>query len=387
MTLMRIIVLIGFISFTISNVFAQVEVGKQAPPISIDKWIDNPHVDPKGIEGNAIVLDFWFTHCAPCVYTIPHLNDLSEMYQNDSIVFIGITYENERDVQNFLSKKRMLLNVGSDTTYTTMKAYEIEGYPTTFLIDKDGLLRWRGHPTHLNTDLIDALLDKKYYPEVEGDQGISMTTSNSDIGKSVTYPISVSKNDYMNVASGWKSDAGELSIVNQSLADVMALLLQKSQSRISVADTNKYDIRFKIPNDLPQSEVRGAIIKSLLNELSLAIKSRPEHLNGFELTVSNDSLLAHNALNPSKVYRNKKTSTNQTFWMGEGVQLSDLVLEIENRFGTYVYDRTNIFGFFELKFPFANLDNARSYLLETYGLELVPTLIDVEITEIIHNHH
>jgi len=379
---MRIIVLIGFLSFTFYNVLAQVEAGKKAPAISIDEWIDNPHADPREIEGKAIVLDFWFTHCAPCVYTIPHLNDLSEKYQNDSIVFIAITYENKQEVQKFLSKKKMLSNIGSDTSYTTINAYEFEGYPTTFLIDSDGFLRWKGHPSHLDTELIDALLDKKYYPQVEGDHGISITISNSDIKEAYTYPISVTKNDYMNEASGWKLDASELSIVNHSLGDVMAFLLQKSQSRISVADTNKYDIRFIISKDLPRSEVRGAIIKSLLNELSLVIESNPKRLNGFELIVSNDSLLAHNALNPNKVYHGKKTSANQTFWKGEGVLLSDLVLEIENRFGTYIDDKTNIFGFFELKFPLVNLDNARNYLLETYGLELVPTLINLEIIEI-----
>jgi len=55
---------------------AQVEVGEIAPVISVEKWVDNPDYEFRKIKNKAVVLDFWFTACAPCVYTIPHLNEL-----------------------------------------------------------------------------------------------------------------------------------------------------------------------------------------------------------------------------------------------------------------------------------------------------------------------
>jgi uncharacterized protein (TIGR03435 family) len=369
------------------SAFAQIEIGKKAPLISVDEWVDNPHEKFRNIEGKAIVLDFWFTHCAPCVYTIPHLNELVKKHEDDSIVFIAITYENRSEIQKFLSKKTFLSNIGIDSSYTIINAYEVKGYPTTFLIDKDGILRWTGHPSHLNTELIDVLLDKKYYPEVKPDDIIQTSNFSGEQDRDYNYPIEVSKNDYMGAASGMQFNTTELSIVNQSLDRVMAYPLQKSESRISIVDTNRYDVRFKLSKKLPQDKVREAIIKSLLNELSMKIETSPTQRNGFDLILSNDSLFINNAINPDKIYYGMGTSTDRTFWKGDGVQIPQLARELENRFETYINDKTNLHGFFEFKIPITAFDDAKNYLLETYRLKLVPARLQIEITEIKNKHN
>ncbi len=75
-----LLVIIIFLNVT-PSLIAQVLIGEPAPEITVDTWVSNPSYAFKKIEGKTILLDFWFTHCAPCIYTVPHLNDLSEEYK------------------------------------------------------------------------------------------------------------------------------------------------------------------------------------------------------------------------------------------------------------------------------------------------------------------
>ncbi|QDH79826.1 redoxin domain-containing protein [Echinicola soli] len=382
---MKRIILINILLLAAVNAYAQVQIGEKAPAISVDKWINNSDHDEPSTAGKAIVLDFWFTNCGPCIYTIPHLNDLTEEYKNENISFISITYENEDDVSKFLSKKKILAHVGTDTAYQTINKYEVKAYPTTFLIDENGILKWRGHPSLLTSDMIDALLHKKRYPQVMTDQQNPVSVLNKELSTDHIYPITVSKNNYMN-GSGMQFNLRELSLVNQPLDEILTFLLQKSKSRISITDQNRYDVRFKFPEDLPHDERRTAATKSLLNELDYQLTIEKKEVEGYVLKILNDSLFIKNAIDTTKVYSAKGISTNSTYWEGNGVPTQDLVGELEDRFKIFVIDKTKLNGCFELKFPIKTFDVARSYLLDHYGLALTQGRFEVEITQIASKH-
>lgn len=360
------------------NLFAQIEVGSKAPPIEVN-WVDNPNATFKEIADKAMVLDFWFTSCAPCVYTIPHLNDLAEKYKEDDITFVAISFEDKEALSFFLDKKKLLANIGSDTSYTTINQFGVKSYPTTFLIDKKGIIRWEGHATHLKEEQIDLLLGKKYYSTVEG-AGILPETSTKDFKKDLIYPISVEVNNYMDGASGMQFNEGELSIVNYSLSKVLSDLVGKNAQRIEVADTNLYDVRFKIPNELPKEKVMEAITKSLVKKLNLELKEESRMVNGYELLVENDSLFLNNAVKPGRQYQGGGSSTTRTHWKGTGVKMISLIKYLENRFGIYIDDKTQMNGFFEFEIAKESIAVASESLMNQYGLKLVNKEIEVTFT-------
>ncbi|WP_041738627.1 redoxin domain-containing protein [Echinicola vietnamensis] len=364
---------------------AQVAVGEKAPAIEVDTWVNHDNGDVPKTTGQAIVLDFWFTSCAPCIYTIPHLNDLTEEYKNDNISFIAITYEKEEDISTFLSKKEYLAHVGTDTSYQTIHKYEVNAYPTTFLIDEKGILKWKGHPSLLTNDMIDELLHKKHDPQVVTNNPAAPL--NKELRLNHIYPITVTKNDYMDEeVVGFQFNLREYSLVNQTLAENLTFLLQKSKSRISVNDQNNYDVRFKFPKDLPPNERRPTIVRSLLHELDYDLIQEQKEVAGYALDIANDSLFIRHAVDTTKAYSGGGTSTSGNYWQGNGVPMQGLVDELENRFQIYVTDRTKLNGYFELKFPFKTFDGARSYLLDHYGISLKPDQFDVEITKIVEKH-
>lgn len=359
---------------------SQVEIGEPAPVIQVDEWLDNPWHQKEEMNGKAIVLDFWFTSCAPCVYTIPHLNDLAKSYKNEDIVFLSITFESKEEVVPFLSRKEMLSTIGTDTTYATIEAFGVEGYPQTFLIDKDGILRWAGNPSHLNAQQIDLLIDKKYYSTIESTTNRTVSGTTNEEVENLILPTTISINDYMESGSGWQSNAREFSVVNKSLNELFAYLLEKSEQRIITSDTNRYDVLIKFPANMKNKDIKSVMTNSILSELSMEIINKEEVTEGYQLRIVSDSLFNTNAINPEVTYYGMGSSVNKEYWSAKGAQMSDLIMALESRFDVVIEDHTQLFGYFEFQFPIKSFSEARQYLYNEYGLEFQPSEIKTEIS-------
>lgn len=273
-----------------------------------------------------------------------------------------------------------MANIGSDPSHQTINAFGVELYPTTFLIDNKGILRWKGYPSQLTSDMIDVLINKKYYPEVIINPEIRPSTQKIEFDPDFVYPIEVRINDYMEGGHGMQHISTELSIVNRQFVDIMAILLQKSNSKILVTDSNKYDVRFKIPPELPQEKIMEKITESLLTELGYQLKTERKQVDGFVMQLTNDSLFIQNAIDTTKVYQGMGSSSTQTHWQGKGAMMSHLTGELESRFGIVIDDHTELNGYFEFDFPTTSFEEARSYLFKKFGLSLNPARVQVEIS-------
>ncbi|MDH5367746.1 MAG: redoxin domain-containing protein [Cyclobacteriaceae bacterium] len=377
----KLFVLIGILTITVfSKSKAQVHVGEIIPDISIEKWIENPNYEFQGIENKAIVLDFWYTTCAPCVYTIPHLNDLSKLYAKEDIVFVAVSFEEETTIKKFLAKKKILANIGSDTARNVIDEFGINLYPTTFLIDKTGNIRWRGYPAQLTTEMIDELLRKKYYPQIKAADPTTVSAAlNNDFDKELIYPIEVNVNNSMNGVNGMQFNKMELSYVNRPLEDVVAFLLDKKKNTILVKDTNRYDIRFKIPPEIPTYTIKDKITESLMTELGYKLKTEKKLVEGYIMHLVKDSLFIQNAIDTTKVYHGMGTSATQTHWKGSGILMQILIQELESMFKILIDDQTALNGYFEFDIPISSFEETRNYLLKTYGLSLNPSQLEIKI--------
>ncbi|KAJ5074285.1 thiol:disulfide interchange protein dsbe [Anaeramoeba ignava] len=133
------------------------EIGSEAPPIKVGKWLKNG-IDIEGLIGTkAIVLEFWAFWCPPCIRAIPHINKLSQQFQD--IVFIGMT-SNRNDLkqsEDLVEKMKNDMDYHiaiddedgtTDTNY--MKKFGVSGIPHCFFISKEGKILWHGHPMELD---------------------------------------------------------------------------------------------------------------------------------------------------------------------------------------------------------------------------------------------
>jgi len=112
--------------------------GKQIPRFK-EKTIAGEKLRSENLKGKILVINFWFTACPPCVAEIPALNKLREEYDNKNIRFLSVTFDDKWTVGKFL--KRLPFNFDNivDASFTR-DAFGIRIYPTTFVIDQNGVI-------------------------------------------------------------------------------------------------------------------------------------------------------------------------------------------------------------------------------------------------------
>ncbi len=102
--------------------------------------LDNKTIKLSDFKGDIVLIDFFYKSCYPCMLALPALQDLHERYYDKGLRIIGIdpfdTKEKD-DIANFLSKRGVTYTVllgGKDVA----GEYHVSGYPTIYLIDKNG---------------------------------------------------------------------------------------------------------------------------------------------------------------------------------------------------------------------------------------------------------
>jgi len=66
-------------------------IGKRAPDISAETWINTFPLALKRLRGKVVVIDFWATWCHPCRMVIPWLIEQYNKHKDKGLIIIGLT--------------------------------------------------------------------------------------------------------------------------------------------------------------------------------------------------------------------------------------------------------------------------------------------------------
>ena len=157
--------------FTLSSQAIQaLEVTEQAPDIIITDWYNKPNSLIQDKNGKTVYLvEFWASWCKPCIPSVKFLNELQKKYKKQGLEIIAITDESQGDTIKFLKEHNIQYSVGFDKDGKTMQSYltDKDGLPTSFIINKDGVVVYKGHPMKSETILKQVLNDKYDLAEVK----------------------------------------------------------------------------------------------------------------------------------------------------------------------------------------------------------------------------
>jgi len=128
-----------------------------APEIAGGVWINSEPLMLKSLHGRVVLIEFWTFACYNCRNTLPSLKKWDAQYREQGLTIIGVhtpELDFERDIDQLrreVSKLGIKYPVVTDQDYSTWKAYRVEAWPTLFLLDKQGRVRW----THVGEGFYD----------------------------------------------------------------------------------------------------------------------------------------------------------------------------------------------------------------------------------------
>ncbi len=141
-----------------------------APELAIGDWINSEPLKLTDLRGRVVLIEFWTFGCINCRNTLPHVNSWNDRYREKGLTVIGVhspEFDEERIVEHL---RRAIASLGirypvvTDNDYKTWNAYKVEAWPTLFLLDKQGRIRWMqvGEGNYDETErLIQKLLTEK----------------------------------------------------------------------------------------------------------------------------------------------------------------------------------------------------------------------------------
>jgi len=128
-----------------------------APELKIIEWIGREPTTLSSFRGKVVLLDFWATWCGPCISTFPRLRDWHKKYAGNDFALIGVTQYYGSGGGKKMTPLQELAYLGefkekyklpyplavAERTEDSMK-YGISAYPTTILLDRNGVVRYIG---------------------------------------------------------------------------------------------------------------------------------------------------------------------------------------------------------------------------------------------------
>jgi beta-lactamase regulating signal transducer with metallopeptidase domain/thiol-disulfide isomerase/thioredoxin len=125
------------------------DLGTPAPELAVAGWIDGKARSLAQYRGKVVVVDFWGIWCGPCVRQLPMRKNLEAKYRDHDVVFLtihtaGTEMEPIRDFERQMKFDfATALDAGDDASEgVTAKRYSVRGFPTTFIIGRDGRIAW-----------------------------------------------------------------------------------------------------------------------------------------------------------------------------------------------------------------------------------------------------
>jgi cytochrome c-type biogenesis protein len=121
------------------------EIGQPAPDYRA-VTLDGDSVSLARSRGRVTLLNVWATWCHPCREEIPVLQALHERFQPRGFDLIGVSVDGrgeEATIREFARDFGMTYDLWHDPEERVQSTFLAVGVPATFLIDRDGVLRWR----------------------------------------------------------------------------------------------------------------------------------------------------------------------------------------------------------------------------------------------------
>ena len=131
-----------------------------APEITGQTWINAAPMHLADLKGKVVLVEFWTFGCSNCRNVEPHVKGWHEQYAEQGLVVIGVhTPETDferysKNVEHYVREQQISYAVVTDNDFATWNRYGNRAWPTVYLIDKQGFIRYThiGEGSYVQTE-------------------------------------------------------------------------------------------------------------------------------------------------------------------------------------------------------------------------------------------
>ncbi|MCU0718505.1 MAG: redoxin domain-containing protein [Pirellula sp.] len=178
--------------YALAQESAPLQPGAIAPKLSVAQWVSTGGLAAKSLtnldKDNIYVVEFWSTDCEGAEPGFLQMASLKQQYANQNVRFTMISHESAAAIQSFLKgtartpdgqsvlyqQLASTLAIGSDPDrsehFSYMGKENSSQLPWAFLVGREGILEWQGHPSELDF-VLDAVVQGRWdRQKIERDQ-------------------------------------------------------------------------------------------------------------------------------------------------------------------------------------------------------------------------
>jgi peroxiredoxin len=133
-------------------------VGKPAPDLTAEAVTGEGPKTIKDASGKVTIVDFWATFCGPCKKSFPKYQALvDDAAGNLAVIAVSVDEPDDTDkakIEEFVKETGVKFAIVWDKDHSLAKKYGVEKMPTSFVVDKAGVVR------HVHAGYADGEEDK-----------------------------------------------------------------------------------------------------------------------------------------------------------------------------------------------------------------------------------
>jgi len=140
------------LSYGTFALLASIGIMSLSAPVASAEWKEGsklPDLKHFGLEGTipvltgrVVVVDFWASWCGPCKTSFPLLDIIYRQFTSNGVVLLAVSVdEKAADMEKFLENHPVSFPVVRDARQRLVEAASVDGMPTSFVIDKDGVIQ------------------------------------------------------------------------------------------------------------------------------------------------------------------------------------------------------------------------------------------------------